>query len=125
MKITRKNFVEVMTKNTSYFAGTAWKLLSQDELYCKLPKIIDNDFDGLVNVRSCSTYGTKYLEFSGGSLLEVASTPNVKKEFYEYDYPKTKVMICVEKCVDTFGLFEDRVDENNVYTKAMYYVIFK
>lgn len=115
MKITKNQFVNIMTNNNSCFVGITKKSYSKDELYCKLKDILE-DTDIFLNMRSCKA-NSKDLIFCDKSHLTIVSTPYEKIAFELFDYPKAQLLICQKIWHDDF----DDVD----LTKLMYYVVYK
>ena len=95
MKITKKAFVEGMTSNKTHFCGTARKLFTKDELFCKIGYCFDTT--NILEYRTCKARSND-LVFSGDSHLGLESGT----EYYKYDYPEGIVYIAHKEWVTMY-----------------------
>ena len=99
MNITKKAFIDAMTKNRTHFCGTARQLFTKDELYCKIGYCFDKS--NIIEYRTCEARSND-LVFTGDVHMYFESG----MEFYEYSYPKGTVYIAHKEWVTMYYFLE-------------------
>ena len=94
--ISKREFATVMTTCPHHFLGTAKRLLTRDELECKIRGCFDDSV--ILEYRNCEDAHATYLEFTGGSRLYFK--PNMS--YHKYEYPKGVVYIAHEDWVTMY-----------------------
>lgn len=110
MKITKKSFIGIMTDHETTFIGVTRKLLTSDEVYCKIADLLKSDY--ILEKRTCYARSNDIV-FSGGSILDF--NQNGKYTFYNYEYPTCSILVC---CHETYDPFDECYHE-----RCMYYMI--
>lgn len=89
MKISQKEFTRAMVENLTDFVGNVRKLYTSDEVYCMLAQHVERVRDGvaIVGMRSATAHGD-YVEFSGGSRVDVK-----RAQCHKYEYPTFDVYV--------------------------------
>lgn len=111
--ITKKEFTDLITSNVSIFMGVTKELF--DTMY--IANCVDDYLGSTLVERRTARKNGCYIEFSGGSKLNLTNNHNGLYTVYKYDFYNSIVLIVNQKWYDSF--------DEQWYDKYMYYLIKK
>lgn len=111
MKITKKEFIKNMTSNNIIFLGNTKKLYIDNELYCKISDILNNDKTLLEH----RTYTEKSNFLVANNDSRLYFNQKGKYNFYKCEYENNIVLVCE-------NIYHDNFDNMN-YSNCIYYLI--